>query len=85
MGALGGDASALSINPAGLGLYRHGEITFSPSVVHSSSTAKFYGQTNEADDISFTVNNISYVQVNKRNKGPWKSFQLEKSDHRMDS
>ena len=31
IGALGGDLSAVQVNPAGLGFYRSSEFTFSPS------------------------------------------------------
>ena len=38
MDALGGDFSAASVNPAGLGIYRKSEASFTPSFVIASST-----------------------------------------------
>ncbi|WP_421918663.1 OmpP1/FadL family transporter [Marinifilum sp.] len=56
-GALGGDFSSLSINPAGIAVYRSSEFTFTPSLelVKSSNS----GETN--DKYSFTIGNIGYV------------------------
>jgi hypothetical protein len=41
--ALGGDMSALSQNPAGLGVFRSSEISFSPQLFYNSNTAAFNG------------------------------------------
>ncbi|MDX9909041.1 MAG: hydrocarbon degradation protein, partial [Mariniphaga sp.] len=35
-GALGGDFTSVSINPAGMGLYRSSELVFTPSFGHNS-------------------------------------------------
>jgi hypothetical protein len=60
-GALGGDFSSASINPAGLGFYRSGEFTLSPTLNMNNSSANYLG-TNSADNIyRFNFDNISYV------------------------
>ncbi len=41
--ALGGDVSSLSQNPAGIGLFRSSEITFSPQLYHIKNSAGFNG------------------------------------------
>ncbi|MCD6331738.1 MAG: hypothetical protein J7L89_00540 [Bacteroidales bacterium] len=45
-GALGGDFSSLSINPAGLGIFRKGTFSFSPEFQSSYATAHFLGSKN---------------------------------------
>ena len=41
--ALGGDLSTLSQNPAGIGVYRSSEITFSPQLFHINTSSNFHG------------------------------------------
>ena len=41
-GALGGDFSSLSINPAGIGVYRSTEFTITPTYIFSSSSSDFF-------------------------------------------
>jgi hypothetical protein len=45
--ALGGDMSTLSQNPAGLGVFRSSEISFSPQLFHFSTSANFHGITKD--------------------------------------
>ncbi|MFC2102726.1 TonB-dependent receptor, partial [Bacteroidota bacterium] len=42
-GAVGADFSSIATNPAGLGMYRSAEVTFSPSVFSRSNTADYNG------------------------------------------
>jgi len=53
-GSLGGDFSVLSTNPAGLGIYRKSEFTFTPSFFNQKTTSNFKG--NELDDYKYNVN-----------------------------
>ena len=48
MGALGGDISTLSFNPAGLAIFRKTEITITPSIF-SQTTSSTYNGNNEID------------------------------------
>lgn len=63
MGALGGDASSIKDNPAGLGVYRSGEIsaTFNTSI-KSFNTINWNGKNNSQESKSnFGFNNLTYV------------------------
>lgn len=62
-GALGGDFTSVSINPAGLGLYRSGEFTITPKSNHSKIESSYWGSTSEDTDYKFTLSNISYVSA----------------------
>lgn len=60
-GALGGDFSSLSINPAGLGVYRSGEFTFTPSVGNISVDGTWLGNKSTESKYNLSLNNIGYV------------------------
>ena len=45
--ALGGDISTLSQNPAGIGVFRASEFTFTPQLNYINSTAGFHGNTSD--------------------------------------
>ena len=83
MGALGGDLSVLSTNPAGLGLYRSAEFTVSPTFVSSNSSSSYLGEQNDADDLNFTINNIGYAQAYPNESGPWKMVQFAIAMNRL--
>ncbi len=60
-GALGGDLSVLSTNPAGLAVFRGSEFTFSPGLNFTSTNAKFANVTYNDKHTQFIINNIGYV------------------------
>jgi hypothetical protein len=60
-GALGGDFTSVSINPAGIGLYRSGEFTLTPNLNYSKVESSYLGTNAEDTDYKFSLNNISYV------------------------
>lgn len=62
-GALGGDFTSASINPAGLGLYRSNEFTFTPVSKHTKIESSYWGTTTDDTDYKFTLNNVSYVSA----------------------
>ena len=60
-GALGGDFTSVSINPAGLGLYRSGEFVITPKSSYTQVESSYWGSNVENTDYKFTLNNLSYV------------------------
>ena len=70
--ALGGDFSSISINPAGLGVYRSSEFIFSPGLSYDNNSSTYIN--NKIDDSKYAVNlnNWSFVI----------SYDLENSDTR---
>lgn len=56
-GALGGDFSSLSINPAGIAVYRSSEFTITPSIEFNKAKNTDYTK----DKYSFTMGNVGYV------------------------
>lgn len=68
-GALGGDFSALSVNPAGIAIYRSNEFTITPTLNYNQVGSSFYNTSAEDIKYNFTVNNIGLVfAVNEPNQ-----------------
>lgn len=64
MGALGGDASAIKDNPAGLGVYRKSEFTGTINWMNQGSSTSWYDKDNNSGGIKkTTMNNLSYVMA----------------------
>lgn len=60
-GALGGDFTSVSINPAGLGIYRAGELTFTPTFGQIDVESTYLGNVMSDNLYKFSLNNLSYV------------------------
>lgn len=60
-GAVGSDIASASINPAGLGLYRRGELQLGFSMLNSNSTTGFNGNNTSAVKDKFSIQNLGYV------------------------
>ncbi|MDR2449875.1 MAG: hypothetical protein LBD52_07955 [Prevotellaceae bacterium] len=59
--ALGGDFMTLSINPAGIGVYRNSEFTFSLALNHGNTNADYLGNTVNDAYSKLSVNNLGIV------------------------
>lgn len=60
-GALGGDFTSLSINPAGAAVYRSGEFTITPSIGNISTDGTYMGNVVNDSKYKMSLNNIGYV------------------------
>lgn len=61
--ALGGDASTLAFNPAGVGVYSSGEFTFTPALTYSNTTSSFMGNKAADDRYLLGLPNIAAIGV----------------------
>lgn len=61
LGAIGGDFSSLSVNPAGIGVYRSSELSFTPSLKMNSSNSTYTGSAMDDDGTRFNINNFGAV------------------------
>ncbi len=59
--AMGADLSAASLNPAGLALYRRGEMVFTPSLRFINTDAEFLGQRSTVGKTKFGFSNMGMV------------------------
>lgn len=76
IGAMGGDYSVISINPAGIAEFRKNVFTFTPSINTQSSDGYFTGDSITSinrSKSSFLVDNISYVASGGSKSGKWKT------------
>src|SRR4051812_21891745 len=56
LGSVGGDFSSLSVNPAGLGVYRSSEITFTPSMRLNSAATNYLSSAGADNNTHVNVN-----------------------------
>ncbi len=68
IGAVGGDFSSLSVNPAGIGLYRASEMTFSPALYWNKTTSDFLGNSYSDEKYNLNLGNVGFVFNNKTGK-----------------
>ncbi|GLU52412.1 OmpP1/FadL family transporter [Dyadobacter frigoris] len=85
--ALGGDASSISGNPAGLGFYTRSEFSISPSLTNYSTKSEYIGNTTtDGKTKFFPISNASLVITNKPGyQRRWKSSSLGISYSRQQS
>ncbi len=71
-GALGGDISSISINPAGLGVFRSSELMFTPGLTYDNTSSTFLKNTSNDNLYKFGFSNMGFVA----------SYNLENTDSR---
>lgn len=80
-GSYGGDFSGLSINPAGIGVYRHSKFMITP-VLRVNNANSTYLNTNASDNkVKMTLNNLGLVfthaaQGSEYQQSDWKTFSM---------
>lgn len=80
-GSYGADFSSLSINPAGIGVYRNSEIMVTPVLRVNSMNGTYLGNTETDHNTKFSLNNfgVVFTTANKGesyNKSDWKAFSI---------
>jgi long-subunit fatty acid transport protein len=77
-GALGADFSVLSINPAGIGIYKGSEISITPSIYTGKTISSYAG--NSSDDIKYNFNlsnaGVVFTIIPKKQDSEWKGVQF---------
>ena len=66
MGAVGGDMTAVCINPAGMGIYRSSELTTSLNFLDNYSTSTYYGDKKSGNMFRFSIPNLGFVLAKER-------------------
>ncbi len=76
-GALGGDLSALNVNPAGSAVFTASAFTVSAGYYGTNNTTNYFNNKNETDDSNLELNQAGGVFVfNNMAHSPWKKFSL---------
>lgn len=68
-GALGADFSSLSVNPAGIALFRNSEFSITPSLYMANTISDYYGEKNTDSQSNFNLGNIGFVSVTNSGGG----------------
>ena len=76
-GALGGDASGLSYNPGGIGVFRKSELTFTPTFRYLNSETEHFGSTTADSESNINFGNLNAIFAwDISNSSKWKSLNL---------
>lgn len=79
-GALGGDFSTLSTNPAGIAVYRSSEFTITPGFNYTRVASSFMGTSEEDINYDFALGNIGLVfafnDPDQLKESGWMGFQF---------
>jgi long-subunit fatty acid transport protein len=67
-GALGGDMTSLSINPAGIGVYRSSEFVFTPSFSINNVKSNYYNGSYEDSKNKMNISNMGLVFAYSSNR-----------------
>lgn len=73
MGAVGSDFSAITINPAGLGLFRKSTFVFTPEFYSISTESEYKGSYGSDRAFKLPMNNIGLTWTQEYNNSPLKS------------
>ncbi len=74
-GALGGDLYSMSINPAGLGVFRKSVIVLTPSYMHDKTSSTYLGTYDDDVDNHFSMGNAGGVfAINTGSTTGWVNF-----------
>lgn len=73
-GALGGDFSALSINPAGIGIYRRSATSLSLGMIDQSTTSIYEQNTVSDGTLRLNIPQIGIVSTSKPSDQNWTRF-----------
>lgn len=60
-GSYGGDFSSLSINPAGIGVYRSSEFMITPTLRLNNMNSTYLGQSGQESNSKMAINNFGFV------------------------
>ena len=66
LGAVGGDMTAVSINPAGMGIYRSNEFTTTLNLLDNYHSSVYYGTQNGANKMRLSIPNLGWVSTKQR-------------------
>tara|TARA_R110000868_G_scaffold82992_2_gene234387 strand:+ start:2675 stop:4189 length:1515 start_codon:yes stop_codon:yes gene_type:complete len=77
-GALGGDMSAVGLNPAGSAVFTKSNMSFSLSNLDTKNNAQYFNGFNSTSNTKFDFNQggAVFVFANNNSSSPWKKFSL---------
>ncbi len=86
MGALGGDFTSLSINPAGVGGFWKSEVMFTPAYLGINTKSSLNSGPEAEENINnINFSNLGIVFANRTQRGSWKSVALGLGMNKMNN
>ncbi len=85
LGAMGGDFSILSTNPAGIGVFRSSSFTISPEIVFRRASSAYNGSYAEDNRTVFDLSNVGYVLSKPLGRSGWKYFNFAFGMNRLNN
>jgi len=73
MGSLGGDLSATSINPAGLGFYKKGELYIAPQLSSNSNNFNYFGYKTNTQNSKMNLGTVGLVFADEQKRSKYKN------------
>ncbi len=75
MGALGGDISTLTFNPAGIGIFRKTELSLTPSIFSQTTNSEYLNTNSQDRKLNFNFGHIGLVATIplKENNNGWEN------------
>ncbi|MFL1013599.1 OmpP1/FadL family transporter [Flavisericum labens] len=77
-GALGGDMSAVSLNPAGSAVFTRSHASITGSNVDTENNTEYFGNFTSSNVSNFDINQAgaAFVFANRNSNSPWRKFTL---------
>lgn len=66
LGAVGGDMTAVCINPASMGVYRSSELTMSLNLLDNYHSSNYYGTNDSGNKFRLSIPNVGFVGTKQR-------------------
>ena len=88
LGSVGGDFSSLSVNPAGIGIYRRSEFMFTPTLRFGSTEGRYLNGIMDDSRTAFNFSNVGIVftraeRGRRYDKSNWKAISFGVGLNRM--
>jgi len=84
-GALGGELSGLMVNPAGVGVYRNSEFSFSTGLLSTFQESTFRNSLSNENTLNFNIPNIGFVNSYQGDPNGWKNYSFSIGNNRVNS
>lgn len=77
IGSVGGDASSVVVNPAGIGVYRSSEFTVTPAMQFGSMSSNYFNTTAKDHHSRFILGNLSYITTYRAEGSEYQNRKLK--------
>lgn len=77
LGSIGGDASSIAVNPAGIGVYRSSELAITPTIQLPNASSTYFGDSYKDGSSRFVLGNASYISTIRARGSDYNSSSLK--------